>query len=73
MTANDLLLISNENQVTTKEILAQCELDAKNGRVESCFLKHFPIDIVSELANNGFRVSQTKGNMGEKIFIVSWL
>ena len=41
MTANDLLLISNENQVTTKEIFAQCELDAKTDELNLVFLNTF--------------------------------
>ena len=72
MTANELLKISQENQITTEAIFAQCALDAKVGRTESVFFTHFSTELISDLANKGFRVSERTGNVGDKIFAVSW-
>lgn len=72
MNANELLQVSKENEITVPDILSYCMADAKNGRTESIFQHHFSTELISELANKGFRVSQSKGHIGERIFIVSW-
>ena len=73
MTASDLLKISQENQIKMEDVIKECSNRAACGNVEAVFFAHFTTELISGLAYKGFKVSERIGNLGERLFIVSWL
>ena len=72
MNAEDLKSIRNSNLITYEKVISQCEMNAKSGETESKFIEFFHIDLISELAINGFKINQIRNPFGDLISIVSW-
>lgn len=72
MNANDLLLITLENQLKIEDVLKWCEDEAKQGRCEFPLVRYVSTELISELGRLGFRVQKKQAPMGETVYIVSW-
>ena len=72
MNANDLLLITLENQLKIEDVLKWCEDEAKKGRCEFPLIRYVSTELISELGRLGFRVQKKQSPIGETVYIVSW-
>ncbi|CAK0748690.1 hypothetical protein CCP3SC1AL1_1620004 [Gammaproteobacteria bacterium] len=73
MDAKELYEISRQNQITIENILKQCENQAKQGYVEWLIFNYIAIDTICDLAKLGFKISEQRGDLGQRGFLISWL
>ena len=72
MKANELLQITIKNKPSVSSILIAMEESAKRGCSQHIYFEYMDADTISQLAIDGYRVRQTIGAAGEKLYVISW-
>jgi len=73
ITVKEAVELTNEKSITIDNIMRDIRRNASNGM--NCLRLMdvmFPMDIMKEVINHGFTISQHTGFMGENIIRIGW-